>query len=123
MYALSGFCDQEPILNRKVPCRVLIALPYITEDEWDERGFSRLPSSPPILFKYDLSRHHLFEKIELTGLLLHGQSLDDEQWRALQIVLGGTVVLQKETPGQIENPKTGTLSISLPSAPHLFQIF
>ncbi|MCL1464946.1 pentapeptide repeat-containing protein [Argonema galeatum] len=54
LFALLGYCDREPILRRKVNGRAIVALPLITEKQWQEKGFHQLPSCPPIIFQEHL---------------------------------------------------------------------
>lgn len=94
LYALLGYCDREEIIRRQVKGRVVVALPLISEKEWQERGFDRLPSCPPIIFKEHLGTK-LIKRIEHSPLVQSGKNLNDEQWELLLAVVGGTPVLRK----------------------------
>jgi hypothetical protein len=56
LWALLGFCDRHPLLQGKVTSRAIVALPLITRQEWQQRGFDQLPCCPPILFGDQLSK-------------------------------------------------------------------
>ncbi|MDN4066664.1 UvrD-helicase domain-containing protein [Paenibacillus vini] len=47
--------EKEPLLYRRLSKRVFVALPYITEQEWRERGFHEQLNVPMPLFKDDFS--------------------------------------------------------------------
>jgi superfamily I DNA and RNA helicase len=82
--ALLGYCDRKLELNRKVPARVLVALPFITEAEWRKRGFHEHPSCPPIIFSDQLTPQKLLNRIEHHATFTQmGKRLDDEQWNSL----------------------------------------
>ena len=51
LFALLGYSDREPILRRRVNGRAIVALPKITQTQWQQKGFDKLPSCPPILFQ------------------------------------------------------------------------
>ena len=95
LYALLGYCDREEIIRRQVKGRVIVALPLISKKDWQERGFDRLPSCPPILFKEDLGAKSFIKKVEQSPLVQSGKNLNDEQWELLRAVVGGTPVLRK----------------------------
>ena len=95
LYSLLGYCDREEIIRRQVKGRAIVALPFISEKEWQEKGFDRLPSCPPIIFKEDLGAKSLIKKIEQSFLVQSGKNLDNEQWELLLAVVGGTPVLRK----------------------------
>jgi superfamily I DNA and RNA helicase len=93
--ALADFCDRQPGLRGQVAGRALVALPWITEEEWERKGFAALPSSPPILFKNQLGQQGLLLAIRGTTPLRAGHPLDDPSWRALMSVICGGPVLKK----------------------------
>ena len=106
LYAVAGWCDTDPIIRRRVAGRAVVALPYITRGEWEGRGFDKLPSSPPILFRGDLRLARFYEQVETIPPLIQGQALDDEQWEAFQVALCGSTVLKKDTPGDSPDPES-----------------
>jgi hypothetical protein len=63
LYALLGYCDNEPTIHHKVTGRTLVALPRISEKQWQKRGFDRLPSCPPLIFRDHLDKERLLELI------------------------------------------------------------
>ena len=97
LQALLGHCDSQDQLFRKVPGRVLVALPFISEREWQEREFHTLASSPPIIFKDDLaSERRLVNRVDKAHAVAYAPPLDAEQWALLGHVIAGTPVLKKE---------------------------
>ena len=110
LYALSDCCDKQPALRGRLPYRALVGLPWVTEDEWDRKGFADLPTSPPILFKGDLGRSGLLRAIQGTTPIIAGQSLDLPTWKALLAVLCGGPILKKINlvpPAAITPPPPG----------------
>ena len=95
LYALLGYCDREEKIRRQVKGRVIVALPLISKREWQDKGFDRLPSCPPIIFKEDLGAKSLIKKIEQSSLVQSGRNLNDEQWELLLAVVGATPVFRK----------------------------
>ncbi len=93
--ALIAYCDREPAIWRKVMGRAIVALPLITQEEWQERGFDRLQNCPPIIFQDQLSKVSLWERIQQSAPVIPGEYLDDEQWKLLLAVISGTFVLRK----------------------------
>ena len=91
LFALLTYSDREPLLKKQVSARVMIALPYITQVQWQEKGFANLPNSPPILFQEDLTSPNLIvQEITRTHPLVVGTDLTPTQWELLLAVLGGT---------------------------------
>jgi len=96
LYSLLSYCDRESEIRRQVRGRAMVALPLITEKEWQSKGFDRLPNCPPILFKDRLGEKTLLQQIEQTAPVQAGKNLDESQWELLLSVVGGTTVLRKE---------------------------
>lgn len=92
LFALLGYCDRESLLRRKVNGRVIIALPLITENQWQSKGFHLLPSCPPILFK---EHFKLLDRIKQTPPIIKGETLNEKQWKILLSVLSGTPVFRQ----------------------------
>lgn len=87
-------CDKHSQLRRRVPGRVIVALPLITRDDWRDRGFEAdHPTCPPLIFGDELNRRSLRNSIEQCATILErGTSpldLDDQQWHLLQKVILG----------------------------------
>lgn len=94
-YALLAYCNREEAIRHQVRGRAIVALPLITEQQWQQRGFDQLPSCPPIIFGDQLGERTLISRIENTSPLESGKNLNNEQWELLLAVIGGTPVLQK----------------------------
>ena len=96
LFALLKYSDREPQLQGQVLGRALIALPYISRQQWQEKGFDRLPTSPPILFAEDLKTpEKLSFKILDIPPLKPGNSLSQKQWELLLAVVGGTALYRQ----------------------------
>jgi len=96
LYQLLGYCNPEPELRNRVQGRVLVALPLISRGEWEGRGWHKLPSSPPVLFKEDLrDLAHLLAAVAEAPLVQRGEALEQEAWELLQNVVAGTVLFRK----------------------------
>jgi superfamily I DNA and RNA helicase len=97
LYALLEYSDREPLLKRQVSARAMVALPYITQVQWQEQGWANLPNSPPILWQEQLiSTDLLVKEIAETHPLVIGADLTPTQWELLLAVLGGTAIYTPE---------------------------
>ncbi len=101
LFAILGYCDREEDIRRQVTGRAIVALPMIIEEQWQEKGFDRLPSCPPIIFKNQLGSTNLLRRIQQATPVVTGNSLNDNQWELLLAVIGGTTVLRKP-PREVE---------------------
>lgn len=106
VFSILGKFDKESILRRKVSAKAIIALPNITEKEWINNGFDRMPSIPPIIFGDQLGKVTILEKIEAAPNLISGKTIEDEKWRAIQSVLAGNPVQRKEISNAFIDKKT-----------------
>ncbi|BDA71871.1 pentapeptide repeat protein [Calothrix sp. PCC 7716] len=109
LYAILGYADREPDIRRQVTGRVVVALPLIDEKDWIARGFDKLPSCPPIIFKNQLGAVTILKRIVSATPVTRGVSLNNEQWERLNVTIAGTNVLRKaprETEPIPSNGKT-----------------
>ncbi|HDR8488132.1 TPA: UvrD-helicase domain-containing protein [Bacillus cereus] len=84
---LNMLCDdieKKDILNRAVSKRAVVALPYITSEQWIERGFNQLLNTPFILFKDDFEQGTWVKKLERMNIYKARLNLQDSQWDALK---------------------------------------
>ncbi|QIZ08501.1 UvrD-helicase domain-containing protein [Priestia megaterium] len=111
LYSMMDWVKEKEGLADNLSRRVLVALPYITKSEWEQRGFDRLPSNPPILFKEDLSNQEtLLEKVKATFLYQSGSPLEEKDWAGLrELIHGGKL---PETPVEEAGPKYSLLYIA-----------
>ena len=97
LFTLLQYCDRETILKSQVSAKAIVALPYISEQEWQERKFHLLPTNPPILFKDSLvDTTQCYKIIAQSPCVKKGNSLTITQWELLQAILGGTPVYLEE---------------------------
>jgi len=87
----------------KIPCNVFIALPNISTQEWEGRGFHELPSAPRVLTADDLSPQSLRDKLHDTPSM---EPLSLEEFRAARSVLGGGPVIGNEGAAAPPDPET-----------------
>ncbi|NES97706.1 MAG: NERD domain-containing protein, partial [Desertifilum sp. SIO1I2] len=95
LFAVLQYCDREPTLHQKVPGRAMVALPYISQAQWRERGFDKLPSNPPILFQDDLPC--LLDRIKQFPCVVSARSPIEQQWILLQSAIAGTALYYPNT--------------------------
>jgi superfamily I DNA and RNA helicase len=124
LYAMLGYCDRETALRGKVSGRAIVALPSISQQQWHDKEFNKLPSNPPIIFQNHLrgnsgqtkiagieepetaenfaissspnpeNTHTLIELIKNTTPVLKESQLNREQWQLLLAVISGTPILK-----------------------------
>ena len=91
LFTILEYFDREPLLTKQITARVLIALPYITTQQWQQRNLHQLPTSPPIIFQEHLhSSADICGQIHQASLLTSGTNLTETQWQLLLSILGGT---------------------------------
>jgi superfamily I DNA and RNA helicase len=90
LFAILEYCDREPILQHQVTAKALVALPVITTQQWQDKGFDKLLSNPPILFKDNLPL--IDELIQQISPVLSGKELTLEKWKLLLSLIAGTPV-------------------------------
>lgn len=112
--ALLAHCDREAILWRKIMGRAIVALPLITEEQWQQKGFDQLPSCPAIIFQNQLGKASLLECIQKSNLAISGEELDEQQWRAMLSIISGTSVCKK-LPRILVSPNSKTRASILAS--------
>jgi superfamily I DNA and RNA helicase len=94
LFAILEHTKQEPSLKNKITGRVLISLPYITQQQWCDHNFDKLPSNPSILFGEVLNKpSFIYQLIAETSPVITGEKLTSKQWQLLLSLLGGTPVL------------------------------
>lgn len=97
LFALLEYSDREPLLKQIISARAVVALPYISQSQWQEKGFAKLPNSPPILFKEHLANSNLITSfITQVSSLVKGDMLTPTQWELWLAVLGGTALYMPE---------------------------
>jgi len=93
--SLLAYCDHEPILLHKIMGRAIFALPLITEEQWQQKGFDQLPSCPQIIFQNQLGKVGLLERIQQSALAVTGENIDEQQWKVILSVISGNSILRK----------------------------
>ncbi|KAB8318614.1 DNA/RNA helicase [Tolypothrix campylonemoides VB511288] len=109
--ALIAYTDRESAIWRKVTGRSLVALPLITQEPWQQKGFDQLPNCPPVIFQDQLGKVGLLERIQQISCVVPGESLEDKDWELLLSVISGTPVLRK--PPRATTSTTGKTRASI----------
>lgn len=90
-FHLRSFFDREPDLMDDrhqvvVPVNWFVALPNITREEWESRGFHQVPSTPTIISTDELSPQSLREKMFSSETV---KNLTYDEYKAGRAVLSG----------------------------------
>ncbi|NJK67490.1 MAG: ATP-binding domain-containing protein [Microcoleus sp. SU_5_3] len=133
LYAMLGYCDRETALRGKVSGRAIVALPSISQQQWHQKEFNKLPSCPPIIFQDHLvgSRRHggigesknfaissspspqlpvpnsdfLIELIKTTPPIIKGIQFNRERWQLLLAIIAGTPIFMPRPRRFYLNPQ------------------
>lgn len=113
LFSLLNFCQKEPILKDQISAKVMIALPHITQAQWQSKKFDQLPSQPPILFQdHFINFTNLLPTIINFPNLINKTKLNQAQWQLLLAILAGNpihcqeqkrVLTYEQTRGQVLN--------------------
>lgn len=122
LLTLIAYCDREPAIWRKITGRVLVALPLITQEQWQQKGFDQLPNCPPIIFQDQLSKAGFLECIQQAASVVPGESLEDEQWKLLLAVISGTPVLRQPSRNLIATDSKSRAAIVAACSEHLYEL-
>ena len=117
LFALLSYSDREPILKRQITGRVIVALPLITEQQWQARGFHQLPSNPPLIFKNNLpSSTSIYKLIQQTSPVVKGSKLNLKQWKLFLAILTGTPLFCQSSHRVLTHNQTrGSILVKLRS--------
>ncbi len=107
LFALLDYSQNEPSLHKQIVGRVLLALPYISEQQWQARGFHQLPTNPPILFQEGLqSAEFIYQLIKKTPPVTQGNPLTKHQWQLLLSLLSGKPVFCQPSYRLLASPQS-----------------
>ena len=99
LFALLSYSEREPLLKQQISARAVVALPNITQTQWQQKGFARQPNSPPILFSEQLADvDSIINSISQTPPIISGSTLTNTQWELWLSVLGGTAIYTPPEP-------------------------
>ena len=84
-------CDRDPSLQDCISGRVIVALPMISREQWNERFDPDHSACPPILFGDELNRRGILNKLENNATVLKRgiSDLSDPQWKQMSNVILG----------------------------------
>lgn len=72
--------EKKHVLPRTTGLRIMIALPYITKEQWVRRGFDKVATNYPILFKDDFEQTTSLSKIDKVSIKERFKPLNNEEW-------------------------------------------
>jgi superfamily I DNA and RNA helicase len=91
LFSLLNRIENEPNLANKIAARAVVALPFITSEQWQARGFADLPCNPPIIFQDSLNcQENLSNFIERIPPVVKGEILSQTGWELLLATVAGT---------------------------------
>lgn len=96
MYSLIDRLNNQTNIFNNITKRVVVALPYITKREWEDKGFHLMVNAPPILFKDDIENSDLHKKIESKYLTKSHKNLSEDEWVQIVELFSGTVLPELE---------------------------
>lgn len=88
LYAVKSKFDIDRNLRGKVRGQCFVALPNIDKNEWVKKGLKKYIDESYFIFKNELSKNALLNKILNQKSLIGGNSLDNECFRISQAILG-----------------------------------
>lgn len=107
LFALLKYINPEPSLKSKITARVIIALPMVTQQSWIDKGFSQLPSNPPLLFREHLQlSYNLPEYLDKIPPVVTGKQLNLSDWQLLISILAGKSVLTQPDYRVLSHPES-----------------
>ena len=107
LWAFLEYGDREPLLQQQVTARAIVALPHITQVQWQQQGWHRLPHAPPILFQEQLANPELMiNAIANYPPVVAGQKLTPTQWELLLSLVGGTSLHGQHQPAIACSPQS-----------------
>jgi superfamily I DNA and RNA helicase len=123
LFNLLEYLKNEPNLHQKITAKVVLALPYINQEEWRKKGFDQLPSNPPIIFQDDLEDVKLFfDKLFEISPVLSGNKLDEKQWNLLLSIIAGKQVLNSPTKYRVLSKENSKGKIAQELASYDYQL-
>lgn len=76
--------EEEPLFYRNLGRRAIVALPYITRQEWAEHGYEGMLHIPPILFKEDLDDIGLMNRLKRINVQSQPRNLVEAAWSTMR---------------------------------------
>lgn len=88
LYAIKSRFDMDRNIRGKVRGQYFVALPNIDKDQWTKKGLDKYIDPSYFIFKDDLTKKALLDKILNQKSLIGGNSLDNECFRISKAILG-----------------------------------
>lgn len=96
MFAISAKLTERRETRGLVTSHYRVVLPFVKEQEWQDKGFSDLPCTHGVvLLEEDLKPSTLREKLQLGACENPQRPLSDEQWQNIVALLGGSLPRQE----------------------------
>lgn len=96
MYGLVDCLKEQRGINPNYSKRIVVALPYITRAEWEEKEFHLLPSAPKVLLQDDISNKKTLEIIKSTYLSKSSAPMSTTEWKSLVGFISGGLKMEKD---------------------------
>ncbi|WP_343339159.1 hypothetical protein TPELB_15130 [Terrisporobacter petrolearius] len=97
LYSVKSKFEMDRNIRHQFRGKAFVALPNITKDEWENKGFIEKIDTRMLLFKDDLTKSSLLEKINTQQYLFNYGTLDDEGFRIAQSILGHETLYRSES--------------------------
>jgi superfamily I DNA and RNA helicase len=96
LFALLDYTKNEPCLHDRITARAIVSLPFITSQQWQDRGFNNVPFNPPIIFQDNLEcAADLIETIVQINPIVKGEKISPADWELLLITIAGTKIFSQ----------------------------
>lgn len=88
LYSFCGKFDVNRELRNKYKAKSLIALPYITKADFEEKGFLNNINEDDVLFKDSLTKNRILEKMKNGNNLKYSNDYNSNSYKLIQSILG-----------------------------------
>lgn len=88
LYSIKARFDLDRNIRGKIRGKYFVAMPNISKIEWNKRGLDKNIDNSYIIFKDELSKNTLLDKLIKQQSLIGGYNLDNESFRIGQSILG-----------------------------------
>ena len=109
--AVVAYCDRDHSLWRKVIGTAMVALPLITEQQWQQKGFQNQENPGTVIWQNQLGESSLLEVIKNGKKTIPGKILEDNEWQALLGVMSGNSVLRQAPSIRISSENKNRSSV------------
>lgn len=97
LYSIKGKFEIDRNIRHQLSGKSFVALPNITKEEWQSKGFNEKIDTRMLLFKNDLTKMQFLKKIDSQPYLINYGKLDDEGFRIAKSILGHETIFRDES--------------------------